>query len=51
MYKSLVIISKREEEIMRSIPSDAAPKRIRMVNVANRRDREIPSYNTAHRHS
>ena len=54
MYKSLVIISTRKEgggDIMRSIPSDAMAKRIKMVKVANRRGREIPSYNTAHRHS
>ena len=30
---------------------ETAPKRIRMADVPNRRGREIPSYNTAHRHS
>jgi len=33
------------------VPNEAIAMRIRTVKVANRRGRDIPSYNTAHRHS
>jgi hypothetical protein len=51
MYKSLAIVNKQKRHDEVSIPSDNIARRITIVKVANRRGREIPSYNTAHRHS